>query len=411
MSRDPALSPDRTCSRTTWFAQLTAPGQGALATIAVWGGEAESIIERWFRSRAGRPLADFPLHRVVYGYWTVEDDPGEDLIIVRLPHAVEIHAHASSAGLLRITRSLTESGAVGVTLSEYLQHRNEQDFWKTECEQALMGATTRRAVKYLLQQLEQLPRAMRQIEPLRTRASSDDRDHDALQRPQFATPTAPRDDRVPSWREEIERMLAWSPFGLHLTRPWNVVLCGRPNVGKSSLTNALCGFQRAIVHDRAGTTRDRLTQRTAIDGWPVLLSDTAGLRLDTDDSIEQEGVELARQAIEQADVVVTIFDLSQPWTAQDQALYELVCDCPHRLTVFNKSDIPDQLTGTLPSSVAFLASDAIRMSALTGARLGELLDRISQRLVPQLPPAGQPFPVTVAQVHRLEELLDEGLDL
>ena len=76
----------------------------------------------------------------------------------------------------------------------------------------------------------------------------------------------------------IREWLAWEDFGLHLTRPWNVVLAGRPNVGKSSLINALLGYTRSIVFDQPGTTRDVVTAATAIDGWPIELSDTAGLR-------------------------------------------------------------------------------------------------------------------------------------
>ena len=97
-------------------------------------------------------------------------------------------------------------------------------------------------------------------------------------------------NQVPSAITGIEQSLALAEFGLNLTRPRSIVLCGHPNVGKSSLINALAGFQPAIVNPQAGTTRDVLSQSTAIDGWPVDLKDTAGLRI-SQDQVEAMGIE------------------------------------------------------------------------------------------------------------------------
>src|SRR5690606_16577637 len=98
---------------------------------------------------------------------------------------------------------------------------------------------------------------------------------------------------VPARFEEARRRLAAlvdrAPLGLHLTRPWHVALAGAPNVGKSSLLNAVLGYGRAIVFDQPGTTRDVLDAVTAIDGWPVRLTDGAGLR-ESVDALEAAGV-------------------------------------------------------------------------------------------------------------------------
>src|SRR6185369_14624432 len=87
-------------------------------------------------------------------------------------------------------------------------------------------------------------------------------------------------------REPLRELARYAPIGRHLVEPWKVVVAGAPNVGKSSLVNALAGFQRAVVSDIAGTTRDVVSVPVAFDGWPVELTDTAGLR-------EAEGLEAA----------------------------------------------------------------------------------------------------------------------
>ena len=114
-------------------------------------------------------------------------------------------------------------------------------------------------------------------------------------------------------RQQIEALLAHAATGLHLIRPWQVVVAGQPNVGKSSLINAIAGYQRAIVHSTPGTTRDIVSVQTAMDGWPVEISDTAGLR-ETGEKIEQAGIDLARQKILAADLIVLVFDNSLPWS-------------------------------------------------------------------------------------------------
>ena len=115
-----------------------------------------------------------------------------------------------------------------------------------------------------------------------------------------------------------------------------MVLAGRTNVGKSSLLNALAGHGRAIVHHVPGTTRDAVTVATAIDGWPVELCDTAGLR-PPDDAVERAGIELARERLAEADLVVLVADRSRPWSAEDQALRD---QWPGAVLVHNKCDLP-----------------------------------------------------------------------
>src|SRR5204862_3686687 len=110
----------------------------------------------------------------------------------------------------------------------------------------------------------------------------------------------------------LNSLLARASLGLHLRQPWKVVIAGRPNDGKSSLMNAILGYQRSIVWHEPGTTRDVLTATTAIDGWPLELIDTAGLRVgravpaDSADPIESEGIARARAQIAAADLTILV---------------------------------------------------------------------------------------------------------
>src|SRR5262249_44905395 len=110
---------------------------------------------------------------------------------------------------------------------------------------------------------------------------------------------------------EMRAWLARVDFGLHLTSPWSVVLVGRPNVGKSSLINAILGYTWSIVFDEPVTTRDVVSASTAIDGWPIELYDVAGLR-ESDDPLEAAGIERARQKLETTDLSIYLIDVSQP---------------------------------------------------------------------------------------------------
>src|SRR5207244_10480135 len=143
---------------------------------------------------------------------------------------------------------------------------------------------------------------------------------------------------VPAATKTIEQLLAQADIGLHLTKPWKVVIAGPPNAGKSSLMNAILGYERAIVWREPGTTRDVLTATTAIDGWPVELIDTAGLR-EASDPLEAEGVARAENAVSAADLLIFVADTSAPW--DDRLYQQLKCATRRRLplVVHNKCDL------------------------------------------------------------------------
>ncbi|HEV7226427.1 MAG TPA: GTPase, partial [Pirellulales bacterium] len=192
-------------------------------------------------------------------------------------------------------------------------------------------------------------------------------------------------------RTSLDALQSRVPLGRHLTEPFRVALAGRPNVGKSSLINALVGYRRSIVSDQPGATRDIVTAVTALAGWPVEIADTAGLRA-TDDSLERAGVRRAEQTLDEADARVLVFDASARWSNDDQALVDA---WPDALTVHNKIDLPRAAGPTRPAG--------IDTSTITRAGIDKLADALISRLAPNPPPPGAPASFHASHFEALAE--------
>lgn len=345
-------------------AQLTPPGRGAVATVALRGDPA--ILDgppALFEAADGRTVAAQPMNRVAFGHWG-SDAPEEVVLCRTAMRELEIHCHGGAAAVRRIQNDLAERGCRIIPWQEFA--RCGQTLIHAECAIAISQAPTLRTARLILEQQSGVLRSA--IEKLRGLSLNE----------------------VVLC---IAEMLLWAGFGRHLTEPWQVVLCGLPNVGKSSLINALLGYSRSIVFDQPGTTRDVVTGQTAFEGWPVELSDTAGLREGADE-LESEGVARARRRAEEADLIVLVFDRSRPVQAEE---HELVERWPQALRVANKCDLPDAWHAARMERV-------IPVSAVTQSGLDRLMKAVVQRLVPREPPAGTAIPVTARQIAALEEI-------
>ena len=353
---------------------LTPRGRGAVATLLVEGPQAKALVSQSFHPRANRPLESFSPGRIVFGNWaaheaTTNDDPerftGEELVVCCLDERrVEVHCHGSQAAVNQIVNSLTQLGAISRSWQEHAQ-ATEPDPTVAAANVALGSSLTERTAGILLDQAKgALSLAIREIDQLLD------------------------DDQLSSANEKLRVLFEFAPLGQHLTRPWKVVLSGPPNVGKSSLLNKLLGFERAIVFDQPGTTRDVVTSMTSVEGWPIDLADTAGLR-DSRDAIEHAGIQHAHRQLAEADLVLVVHDAS---TESNSTLVELPANTA-TLSVLNKIDLLDE---------PIAPGEAIATSAVTGEGIDALRKAIAQKLVATVPEVGDPVPFTDDQIQALQ---------
>jgi tRNA modification GTPase len=309
-----------------------------------------------------------PAGRLAFGHFGPE--PGEEVVArVRSNESVELHCHGGRAAVAMVEQALIDQGCRPIDWHQWAWE-GSGDPIAAAAWTALAEARTERTAAILLDQYQgALRRAILAI-------------RESLIERQDATRA----------RQQIEPLLARAPLGLHLVRPWRVVVAGAANVGKSSLVNALLGYPRAIVDPAAGTTRDLVTAITAIDGWPVELCDTAGLR-PSRHPVEQAGIETAQQSLSTADLVLLVFDLSRPWSATDE---ELLQSHPKALVVHNKSDLVSPASSPLPlagEGPGVRAAGTVT-SALYRTGIEDVLRAIATRLVPDPPEPGAAVPFT-----------------
>ncbi len=357
-----------TPSAPTRVACLTPPGQAALAVLGVHGPRAWDAVRAVFRPRSGELPAD-----AVAGRFWVGRMGGEvaDEVVVAVKRAapvpwVEVHGHGGREVVRFLLDLLVGQGLQTCTWQEFLSLTAEDPLAALASAALAEAPTTRTAAILLDQQAGAFGRALDAI-----RAALEAGDTEAA-------------------RRGLEELARFAPLGCHLTRPWRVVAAGAPNVGKSSLVNALAGFQRSVVAPTPGTTRDVVTTRLAVDGWPVELADTAGLRADAG-TLEEEGIRRARATAAAADLCLWVLDASaEPaWPGPEVGAVRLVV---------NKVDLPSAWD-------LAQAAGAVRVSAATGEGLADLCEALGRWLVPEAPPAGAPVPFTEALGAAVEEAL------
>jgi tRNA modification GTPase len=369
--------------RDTIVAISTPLGRGGLGVVRLSGAQSRAISENILRF--ARPPRWHP--------WSAElaeltDDTGAavDQVVVSFFAApksytaedvVEISCHGAPVVLRLCVERAVQAGARlaepgEFTLRAFLNGRI--DLPQAEAVRDLIEATTLHQARVAAQQLEgALSRRIRPIkEQLLELISLLEAGIDFAEDDVSVASTQEILQRIAPIENAIERLLATFSSGKLIYQGFTLAIAGRPNVGKSSLFNRLLEQDRAIVTDIPGTTRDLVSEATSLDGIPVKLVDTAGIR-QGQDLVETLGIERSYQAIADADLTLLVLDVSaEELTAEDQELLEKLRD-RRPVLVGNKCDLGVRLGGV---------NGLLRVSAITGEGIPDLRRAILQRLLP-----------------------------
>ncbi len=360
----------------TIAAIITPVGVGGVGIIRLSGTDAVLILERIFSGHGPVSPRAWKTFSVHHGWVKTSSTDVLDEVLVTLMRApksytcedvVEISCHGGPAAVRFVLELCLSHGARLAQPGEFTKRaflNGRIDLAQAEAVADVINARTDAALRACERQLKgDLSVA---LEDLRARLLVILADIEAvLNFPDDTSQVAPTKwhGGVLEVRERLAALLATVQSGRILKEGVKVVICGKPNVGKSSLLNALLRSPRAIVTDVAGTTRDVLEEMANIDGIPVNLVDTAGILVPRD-KVEEEAVRRSRASVESADIVLLVLDASQPLEKTDLEMLEAIKN-RHLIVVLNKSDLPPKVSDACSHPV-------VRLSALTGQGLDDL---------------------------------------
>ena len=335
----------------TIAAVATGWGISAIGIVRVSGALSVSLMDEVFRPADGKAMSAHRDRQLVYGTLLDAQNRTIDLClctISRAPHSytgedtAELQCHGSPVVLRSALESLFARGARQAEAGEFTKRaflNGHMDLTQAEAVADIIDAETPLAARNAAGQLGgAIFRKADEIYAQLTHICSHyhavldypDEDISPFTMAQYASV-------LESAERELQKLLDSFSRGQFLDKGVQTAILGRPNAGKSSLLNALLGYERAIVTDIPGTTRDTLSERCMLGGVPLRLTDTAGVR-EASDTVEKIGVERALAAARSASLVIAVFDLSREWDAEDDEVLAVAEKAQVRIAAANKSD-------------------------------------------------------------------------
>lgn len=342
-------------SEADTIAAISTPvGEGGISIIRISGDDAVKVAQRIYK---GKDLSKVASHTINYGH-IIDPDTKQEVdevmvSVMRAPHTytredvIEINCHGGLLATNRILQLVLSYGARMAEPGEFTKRaflNGRIDLSQSEAVMDLIRAKTDKSMKVALNQLDgDLSRLIRHLRKdildvlAQVEVNIDYPEYDDVEE----MTTKMLKEKATDIQQRIQALLKTAKQGKVLRDGLATAIIGRPNVGKSSLLNALLHEDKAIVTNVAGTTRDVIEEYVNVNGVPLKLIDTAGIR-DTADTVEKIGVERSRQALDAADLVLLLIDNSAPLTAEDEQLLAATKD-KQRIVILNKTDLSSQL--------------------------------------------------------------------
>ena len=391
----------------------------AIGIIRMTGAGCADVTDKDFTRMNGKSLAEAPERKLVLG--DLHDSQGRVIdqccaIYTPGPNSytgedtVEFHCHGSPAVLAAGLDALYRSGARPAQRGEFTKRaflNGRMDLTRAEAVIDLIEAETAEAAANAAGQVG--GRLQKKLDPIYNELTDlcshfhavldyPDEDIDDFRLDEYS-------GQLKKNGKALETILATYQQGQILKRGVRAAIVGKPNVGKSSLLNALAGYERVIVTEVAGTTRDTVEETVKVGNVLMRLIDTAGIR-QTEDRIEAMGVERSRKAIEGADLVILVIDSAQELSAEDEEVIDLCCELENVIVLLNKSDLEPVIE---PSDLPFMY--IIRFSAQTGEGMEQFVDLVEEFFDSEMPCDGSIL--TNARqfdaIRRAKEALDSAL--